>query len=104
MSSQIGDTDGVVKSINETRQLHVPGATEVMGRDPAPDVNESGYKFIAVGETKIRFWAGRCAQCLLRAIDSVIGAGKEETDYSSRSSTCVSASISASATSACSKL
>ena len=42
LSSSIGDTDGVVKFINEARELGI----EVL----PPDVNESGYKFTVIGD------------------------------------------------------
>src|SRR5205807_2032931 len=58
LSSQIGDTDNVVKYINEARQLHVPGSTEPGIEILPPDVNESGYKFTVIGDTKIRFGLG----------------------------------------------
>jgi DNA polymerase-3 subunit alpha len=54
LSSSIGDTDSVVKFINEARELGI----EVL----APDVNESGYKFTVVGDKRIRFGLGRGAE------------------------------------------
>ena len=50
LSSLIGDTDSVVKYINEARELGL----EVL----PPDVNESGYKFTVVGDKRIRFGLG----------------------------------------------
>ncbi|HEY7879121.1 MAG TPA: DNA polymerase III subunit alpha, partial [Gemmatimonadaceae bacterium] len=50
LSSQIGDTDAVVKYINEAREMEI----EVL----APDVNESGYKFTVVGDKRVRFGLG----------------------------------------------
>ena len=50
LSSEIGDTDKVVKYINEARELGL----EVL----PPDVNESGYKFTVVGDQRIRFGLG----------------------------------------------
>src|SRR5687768_17335727 len=50
LTSQIGDTDSVVKYINEAREIGI----EVL----PPDVNESGYKFTVVGDGKIRFGLG----------------------------------------------
>ncbi|HSY84906.1 MAG TPA: DNA polymerase III subunit alpha, partial [Gemmatimonadaceae bacterium] len=47
LSSQIGDTDSVVKYINEARELGL----DVL----PPDVNESGYRFTVVGENRVRF-------------------------------------------------
>jgi DNA polymerase-3 subunit alpha len=83
MSSQIGDTDGVVKYINEARQLHVPGAAEPGLEILPPDVNESGYKFTVVGETKIRFGLGAVRNVGRTAIDSIIAARKKDGPFRS---------------------
>jgi len=74
LSSQIGDTDNVVKYINEARQLHVPGVKEPGLEILPPDVNESGYKFTVVGDTKIRFGLGGIRNVGRAAIDSILGA------------------------------
>jgi DNA polymerase-3 subunit alpha len=66
LSSSIGDTDSVVKFINEARELGI----EVL----APDVNESGYKFTVVGDKRIRFGLGAVRNVGLTAIDSILGA------------------------------
>ncbi|MGI8510966.1 MAG: DNA polymerase III subunit alpha, partial [Gemmatimonadaceae bacterium] len=50
MSSQIGDTDSVVKYINEAREIGL----ELL----PPDVNESGYKFTVIADARIRFGLG----------------------------------------------
>jgi DNA polymerase III subunit alpha len=78
MSSQIGDTDGVVKYINEARQLHVPGAAAPGLEILPPDMNESGYKFTVVGQTNIRFGLGAVRNVGRTAIDSIIGARKKD--------------------------
>ncbi len=78
LSSQIGDTDNVVKYINEARQLHVPGEKEAGLEILPPDVNESGYKFTVVGATKIRFGLGAVRNVGRTAIDSIIGARKKD--------------------------
>jgi DNA polymerase-3 subunit alpha len=78
LSSQIGDTDNVVKYINEARQLHVPGAKEPGLEILPPDVNESGYKFTVIGETKIRFGLGGIRNVGRTAIDSIITARKKD--------------------------
>ena len=78
LSSQIGDTDNVVKYINEARQLHVPGEKEAGLEILPPDVNESGYKFTVVGATKIRFGLGAIRNVGRTAIDSIIGARKKD--------------------------
>jgi DNA polymerase III subunit alpha len=66
LSSQIGDTDNVVKYTNETRDLGI----EVL----PPDVNESGYKFTVIGEKRIRFGLGAIRNVGRSAIDSIIAA------------------------------
>ncbi|MFN2603927.1 MAG: DNA polymerase III subunit alpha [Gemmatimonadaceae bacterium] len=66
LSSQIGDTDNVVKYINETRDLGI----EVL----PPDVNESGYKFTVIEEKRIRFGLGAIRNVGRSAIDSIIAA------------------------------
>ena len=83
MSSQIGDTDNIVKYINEARQLHVPGATEPGLEILPPDVNESGYKFTVVGETKIRFGLGGIRNVGRAAIDSILAARKKDGPFKS---------------------
>ena len=66
LSSQIGDTDSVVKYINEARELGI----EVL----PPDVNESGYKFTVVGDKRIRFGLGAVRNVGRSAIDSILAA------------------------------
>src|SRR5947208_7458226 len=83
LSSQIGDTDSVVKYINEARQLHVPGAKEPGLEILPPDVNESGYKFTVIGDTKIRFGLGGIRNVGRTAIDSIITARKKDGPFRS---------------------
>jgi DNA polymerase-3 subunit alpha len=64
LSSQIGDTDSVVKYINEARDMGL----ELL----PPDVNESGYKFTVIGEKRIRFGLGAIRNVGRSAIDSII--------------------------------
>ncbi len=66
LSACIGDTDSVVKYINEARDLGL----EIL----PPDVNESGYRFTVVGDTRIRFGLGAIRNVGRSAIDSIIGA------------------------------
>ena len=66
LTSQIGDTDSVVKYINEARELGL----EVL----PPDINESGYKFTVVGERRIRFGLGAIRNVGRAAIESLLGA------------------------------
>ena len=69
LSSSIGDTDSVVKFINEARELGI----EVL----APYVNESGYKFTVIGEKRIRFGLGAIRNVGKSAIDSILTARRE---------------------------
>ncbi len=64
LSAMIGDTDSVVKYINEAREIGI----EVL----PPDVNESGYKFTVIGDNKIRFGLGGIRNVGRSAIDSFI--------------------------------
>ncbi|MEP6905774.1 MAG: DNA polymerase III subunit alpha, partial [Gemmatimonadales bacterium] len=66
LSSQIGDTDRVVKYISEAADIGL----ELL----PPDVNESGYKFTVVGEKRIRFGMGAIRNAGRSAIDSIIAA------------------------------
>ena len=70
LSSSIGDTDSVVKFINEAREL----AIEVL----PPDVNESNYKFTVLDEKRIRFGLGAIRNVGRNAIDSILAAKKEK--------------------------
>ncbi|MEO7501916.1 MAG: DNA polymerase III subunit alpha [Gemmatimonadaceae bacterium] len=64
LSSQIGDTDSVVKYINEAREMGL----ELL----PPDINESGYKFTVIGEKRIRFGLGAIRNVGRSAIDAII--------------------------------
>ncbi len=66
LSSEIGNTDKVVQYINEARELDL----EVL----PPDVNESGFKFTVVGDTRIRFGLGAIRNVGWGAIESIIAA------------------------------
>jgi DNA polymerase III subunit alpha len=72
LSSEIGDTDKVVQYIREARELGL----EVL----PPDVNESGFKFTVVGETRIRFGLGAVRNVGEGAIASIIN-GRREAPY-----------------------
>ena len=69
LSSSIGDTDSVVKYINEARELGL----EIL----PPDVNESGYKFTVIGEKRVRFGLGAIRNVGRAAIDSILTARSE---------------------------
>ncbi|MEK6613081.1 MAG: DNA polymerase III subunit alpha [Gemmatimonadota bacterium] len=66
LSACIGDTDSVVKYINEARDLGL----QIL----PPDVNESGYKFTVVGDDRIRFGLGAIRNVGRTAIESIIAA------------------------------
>jgi DNA polymerase III subunit alpha len=68
LSSQIGDTDSVVKYINEAREIEL----EVL----PPDVNESNYKFTVIADKKIRFGLGAIRNVGKSAIESILEARK----------------------------
>jgi DNA polymerase-3 subunit alpha len=70
LSSSIGDTDSVVKFINEAREMNI----EVL----PPDVNESNYKFTVLDEKRIRFGLGAIRNVGRNAIDSILAAKKEK--------------------------
>ncbi len=66
LSACIGDTDAVVKYINEARDLGI----EIL----PPDVNESGYKFTVLDDKRIRFGLGAVRNAGRTATDSILGA------------------------------
>jgi DNA polymerase III subunit alpha len=66
LSSQIGDTDAVVKYINEARELGL----DVL----PPDVNESGYRFTVIGDRRLRFGLGAIRNVGRTAIESIVAA------------------------------
>jgi len=70
LSSSIGNTDNVVKYINEGRELDL----EIQ----PPDVNESGYKFTVVGDKRVRFGLGAIRNVGRSAIDSILAARAEQ--------------------------
>ncbi|HEY0778462.1 MAG TPA: DNA polymerase III subunit alpha [Gemmatirosa sp.] len=73
LSSCIGDTDSVVKYVAEAREMGL----EVL----PPDVNESGYKFTVIADTKIRFGLGAVRNVGEGAVDSVLGARAKDGSY-----------------------
>ena len=75
LSSCIGDTESVIKYINEARELDL----EVL----APDVNESGYKFTVIGDQRLRFGLGAIRNVGKGAIDSMLAARAEGGPFTS---------------------
>jgi DNA polymerase-3 subunit alpha len=69
LSSQIGDTDSVVKYIAEAREMGL----EIL----PPDVNESGYRFTVTGDRRIRFGLGGIRNVGRTAIQSMVAARAE---------------------------
>ena len=70
LTSQIGDTESVIKYINEARELGL----EIL----PPDVNESGYKFTVISDEQVRFGLGAIRNVGLGAIDSILAARFEK--------------------------
>ncbi|MEO5567938.1 MAG: DNA polymerase III subunit alpha, partial [Gemmatimonadaceae bacterium] len=70
LSSCIGDTDSVVKYINEARELGL----EIL----PPDVNESNYKFTVISDKQVRFGLGAIRNVGHSAIDSILTARREK--------------------------
>ncbi len=70
LSACIGDTDSVVKYINEARDLGM----EIL----PPDVNESGWKFTVIGDKRIRFGLGAIRNVGHSAAESIIKAREEK--------------------------
>ena len=69
LSAMIGDTDSVVKYINEAREIGL----DVL----PPDINESNYKFTVIADNRIRFGLGAIRNVGRNAIDSIIAARKD---------------------------
>ncbi|MDP3910033.1 MAG: DNA polymerase III subunit alpha, partial [Gemmatimonadales bacterium] len=72
LSADIGNTDNVVKYINEARELGL----QVL----PPDVNESGFKFTVVGDNRLRFGLGAVKNVGEGAIASIL-AGRQPGPY-----------------------
>ncbi len=66
LSSQIGDTESVIKYIAEAREMGI----EIL----PPDVNESNFKFTVIGDRRIRFGLGAVRNVGRAAIDSILAA------------------------------
>ena len=66
LSSQIGDTESVIKYIAEAREMGI----EIL----PPDVNESNFKFTVIADKRIRFGLGAVRNVGRAAIDSILAA------------------------------
>jgi DNA polymerase-3 subunit alpha len=75
LSSEIGDTDNVVRYINAARELGLLVLP--------PDVNESGFKFTVVGDQRIRFGLGAIKNVGEGAIESILAGRQANGPYRS---------------------
>jgi len=75
LSSEIGNTDNVVRYINEARELGLLVLP--------PDVNESGFKFTVVGDQRIRFGLGAIKNVGEGAIESILTGRQADGPYRS---------------------
>src|SRR3989475_1635792 len=75
LSSEIGTPDHGVTYSNEARELGL----EVL----PPDVNESGFKFTVVGDTRIRFGLGAVKNVGEGAIASILAGRRDDGPYRS---------------------
>ena len=75
LSAVVSNTDDVVKYIGECRDLprYLPKLDDGIQVLP-PDVNESGWKFTAVGQTHIRFGLGAIRGVGSSAVKSILSA------------------------------
>ena len=75
LSAVVSNTDDVVRYIGECRELprYLPRLNDGIAV-LAPDVNESGWKFTAVGETHIRFGLGAIRGVGSSAVNSILTA------------------------------
>ena len=75
LSSVLDKTDDVVKYIAECREMgrYVPGLEDGVTVLP-PDVNESGWKFTAVGDRSVRFGLGAVRGVGSAAVQSILAA------------------------------
>ncbi|MGH9260887.1 MAG: hypothetical protein ACRD08_13485, partial [Acidimicrobiales bacterium] len=80
LSSEIGNTDHVVRYINEGRELGL----DVL----PPDVNESGFKFTVLGDRRIRVGLGAIRNVGEGAIASIVAGRDREGPYRSLADLC----------------
>jgi DNA polymerase-3 subunit alpha len=83
LSAVVSNTDDVVKYIGECRGIprFLPRLDDGIQVLP-PDVNESGWKFTAVGETHIRFGLGAVRGVGAAAVKSILAARKADGPFS----------------------
>ncbi|HIF05455.1 MAG TPA: hypothetical protein EYQ64_00450 [Gemmatimonadetes bacterium] len=82
LSAVVSSTDDVVKYIGECRELprYLPKLDDGI-QVLAPDVNESGWKFTAVGETHIRFGLGAIRGVGSTAVKSILKAREADGSF-----------------------
>jgi len=80
LTSETGNTDKVVKYINECRELSI----EVL----PPDVNQSDYHFTPVGRDRIRFGLGAIRNVGQAAVEAIVAARREGGPFTSLDDFC----------------
>jgi len=80
LTSETGNTEKVVKYINECRELGI----EVL----PPDVNQSDYNFTPVGRERMRFGLGAVRNVGQSAVDAVVAARREGGPFTSLDDFC----------------
>lgn len=80
LTSETGNTDKVVKYINECRELGI----EVL----PPDVNQSDYHFTPVGRERVRFGLGAVRNVGQSAVDAIVAARREGGPFTSLDDFC----------------
>ncbi len=80
LTSETGNTDKVVKYINECRELGI----EVL----PPDVNQSDYHFTPVGRDRMRFGLGAVRNVGQSAVEAIVAARREGGPFTSLDDFC----------------
>ncbi|GIU74479.1 MAG: DNA-directed DNA polymerase [Bryobacteraceae bacterium] len=80
LTSETGNTDKVVKYINECRELSI----EVL----PPDVNQSDYHFTPVGRDRLRFGLGAIRNVGQSAVEAIVAARREGGPFTSLDDFC----------------
>ncbi|MCX7603757.1 MAG: OB-fold nucleic acid binding domain-containing protein, partial [Bryobacteraceae bacterium] len=80
LTSETGNTDKVVKYINECRELSI----DVL----PPDVNQSDYHFTPVGRERLRFGLGAIRNVGQSAVEAIVAARREGGPFTSLDDFC----------------
>jgi len=80
LTSETGNTDKIVKYINECRELGI----EVL----PPDVNQSDYNFTPIGRARIRFGLGAVRNVGQSAVEAIVAARREGGPFTSLDDFC----------------